>query len=301
MQVNGAGSPPASTTTDFPNGAYNLTVFGSGPYTVTPSKVGGLNGFVTSFDAARVAQHVAGTNFLTTNAEKVTADVSNNGTITSNDAGLISRFVASLGPPTGITGTWRFFVPPGPPFPVGAYPTSRTYPLLTGNISGDDYIGLLMGEVSGNWINTGARPVGGPERSTAVELPQMTASTDKEVIIPISVQGAANKGIIAYEFDLRYDPSVIQPLADPFDLTGTASRGLSVVTNAQEPGLLRVVVYGPLPIDENGVLLNLRFIAIGTPGSVSPLIWERIIFNEGEQGTTVTDGEVVLFAAPKAS
>jgi hypothetical protein len=121
------------------------------------------------------------------------------------------------------------------------------------------------------------------------------ASADEEVIIPVSVQGVADKEIISYEFNLRYDPSVIQPLSEPVDVSGTVSSGLMVVTNPNEPGLLRVVVYGPIPIDENGVLLNLRFTAVGKQGSVSSLTFERIMFNEGESRITANDGQVELF------
>jgi hypothetical protein len=71
------------------------------------------------------------------------------------------------------------------------------------------------------------------------------------------------------------------------------------VTNAIEPGLLRVVVYGPLPIDENGVLLNLRFTAVGSPGSVSPLSWERMMFNEGDPQVIASDGSVEIMSAGK--
>jgi len=106
--------------------------------------------------------------------------------------------------------------------------------------------------------------------------------------------GVANKDIISYEFDLRYDPSVMQPLADIADVKGTVSAGFFVVTNANEPGLLRVVVYGALPISKNGVLLNLRFVALGKKGSVSPLTFERIMFNEGEPSVLVTDERVEL-------
>jgi hypothetical protein len=296
--ISGAGSPPASTVTDFPNGAYGLTVFGSGPYTVTPSKVGGQNGYITSFDAARIAQHVTAVSLFTTESQKVVADVSNNGGITSLDSGLIARYVAGLGAPIGITGSWRFFVPPGPSFPVGAYPTSRNYPTLTNDVSGDDYIGLLMGEVTGNWTNSGARPAGsgGPERSIAVKMPELGTRVDNEITVPINVEGLADKGIISYEFDLRYDPSVMQPLEDPIDVAGTISRGLTVVANAAEPGLLRVVVYGPTPIDGDGTLLNIRFRAVGNEGSESALAIERLMFNEGEIGTILSQGRVGLLA-----
>jgi len=104
----------------------------------------------------------------------------------------------------------------------------------------------------------------------------------------------ANKGIISYEFDLRYDPSIVQPLADAADVKLTASRGLSVVTNATETGLLRVVVYGAMPISENGVLLNLRFSAVGSAGSVSPLTLERMIFNDGELRVVTTNGQTEI-------
>ena len=302
VTITGEGSPSIFTTSDFPGGNYSLTGFGAGSYTVMPSKTGGVNGAIGSFDAARIAQHAAGPPLpqLTGN-QLLVADVSNNGAISSFDAGMVAKFAA--GPPyaspgIGLTGTWKFL------------PVNRSYASVTSNVAGEDYTALLMGEVTGNWANSGARPIGsrqsavdsssGPERSTAVHAPRLVTKADNEVIIPVSVEGAANKGIISYEFDLRYDPSVIQPLHNPVDLAETVSRGLSAVANAEEPGLLRVVIYGPMPIDGNGVLLNLRFTAVGAPGTVSPLTWERIMFNEGDPRTTATDGQVELSVALNA-
>ena len=310
--VTGAGSPTVMTTTAAPGataGQYSLTGFGAGSYTVSLSKTTGQNS-ISSNDCGRIAQHVAGIVSLTTNNQKVSADVSNNGTISSNDAALIARFVAGLGPPIGTTSTWRFFLPPGPAFPVGASLMTRTYSPPIGILTGQDYIGLLMGEVTGNWAPSGSRPVGsgsrqlaatvgtngsGPVRNIEVTAPKMMTPAGNEVVVPVSVEAAANKGIISYEFDLRYDPTVIQPQADPIDLAGTVSRGLTAVANPNEPGLLRVVMYGAMPIDSSGLLLNLRFKAVGTPGSVSPLTWERIMFNEGDPRVTAADGQVELF------
>ena len=338
VTVTGTGPSTIFSTTIFPNGNYSLTGFQPGAYTVTPTKTGGINGSISSFDAAKIAQHVAGINVLTGN-QLVVADVSSNGTISSFDAGQIARYVAAVSG-FGSTGNWRF------------NPVNRMYASVTTNITGEDYSALLMGEVSGNWMNTGARPSGGgaampvylrrnsaspvssdqasvamppsaepqdperrapekpsfsanraaeplfsvgPEQAVSVELPNLSAAVDKEVVIPISAQGAADKEIISYEFNLRYDPSVIQPQSDPVDVAGTASRGLSYVTNTEEPGLVRVVMYGAMPIDGDGVLLNLRFTAVGKAGSVSPLMWERIMFNEGDPRVTTSDGQVELF------
>ena len=355
------------TTTAAPGGTagqYTLTGFGAGSYTVSLSKTNGQNS-ITSNDAARIAQAVTGTLPLTTNNQKVTADVTGNGVVSSQDAAKIAQFVAGLPfSPPNLTGQWMFFVAPGPTFPVGASPTSRTYSSVTSNLTGEDYVGLLYGEVTGNWTNTGARRVGGdaampldvrrssasprpsnqdsvavppaaephgidkrvsekhsfsanrtaepgpvgsrrlavgsnnsggPERGIGIELPSLETPVDKEIVVPVRVQGIANKDVISYEFDLRYDPSVMQPLSDAADVKETVSRGLSVVTNANEPGLLRVVVYGAMLIDNDGVLLNLRFTAVGQAGAVSPLVWERIMFNEGEPRVAVNDGKVELF------
>jgi len=88
---------------------------------------------------------------------------------------------------------------------------------------------------------------------------------------------------------------VIEPQAAPVDLTATVSHDLVAVANPTVPGMLRVVVYGPLPIDENGVLLNLRFTSVGPAGAVSPLRFERIMFNEGAPRVDTIDGRIEVF------
>lgn len=292
-----AGSPPVGPVITGTPGTYTLTGFGSGSYTITPSKPSGPNAAITSNDAARVAQAVAGTNPFVSQNQRFAADSSGNGTVSSNDAALIARFAAGLGN-SGNVGQWKFFVTGAPsplPTPPATYIDSRSYASVAGNLTGEDYVALLVGEASGNW-NPAAHPRQAQRAGTdtCVELPNLTVSTDKEIIIPVKVSGAADKDIISYEFDLRFDPAVIQPIAEPADVTGTASRGLSVVANPNEPGLLRIVVYGAMPIDKDGVLLNLKFSAIGSPGSISPLKWEHIMFNEGYPATLASDGQIEL-------
>jgi Cohesin domain/Carboxypeptidase regulatory-like domain/Dockerin type I domain len=284
--LSGNGSVFISDTTGSP-GTYLLTGFGSGSYTVTPSKTGGVNTSISSFDAALVAQYaVAVTSF--SSAQLAAADVTGDNTISSFDAALVARYAVAAGPPMGSSGTWIFS------------PASRTYASVDSQLTGDDYVALIMGEVSGNWTDSlGGRAANpnGPVRNSSVAAPQLVTPADSEVLIPVSINGAANKGIISYEFDLRYDPSVIQPQVDPVDLAGTVSRGLSVVTNATQPGLLKVAVYGTAPLNSNGLLLNMRFNAVGAPGMISPLTWERFMFNEGDPGTVSSDGQIELSAA----
>lgn len=280
--INGTGSPNVSATTGFPDGTYSLSGFGSGSYTVTPAKIGGVNGGISSFDAARIAQHVVGIPPILNETQLIAADVSENGFISSFDAGMVAQFVVSS---IGMhTGEWKFL------------PANRTYLSVPTDISGEDYSAILMGEVSGNWTNTGARPAKarGPERPASVNLPNLVLAAGKEIIVPVKVQGIANKGVISYEFDLRYDPAVIQPLAEPVDVAKTVSRGLRAVADAAEYGRLRVAVYGAMAISESGVLLNLRFTPVGASGSISWLTLERIVFNEGEPQVTSSDGLIEI-------
>lgn len=281
--VHAAGSTISMTTATNPNGEYSLSGFDSGAYTITPSKIGGHNNAISSFDAALISQHVVGPPLPHLGGNQLlVADVSGNGEISSFDAAEVAHYVVSNSP-SGNSGNWIF------------NPASYFHAAVNSSVSGEDYSALLMGEVSGNWLNGESRSACGSANSITVSAPQMTLKPNQQIVIPVEAQGTANKGIISYEFDLRYDPSVIMPDAIPTDVSDTISRDLSTVVNSAEPGLLRVAVYGPNPIAGNGILLNLRFVTVGTIGPGSPLIWERFMFNEGKPCVTATAGQVRLF------
>lgn len=280
--VHAAGTTISMTTGTGANGEYSLSGFDSGAYTITPSKVGGQNNAITSFDAALISQHMVGPPLPQLSGNQLSvADVSGNGNISSFDAAQIAHYVVG-NTPTGSSGNWKFD------------PTSNFYAAITSSIADEDYSALLMGEVSGNWLDGGARPAVALD-SVEAEMPQLTIDAGTEAVIPIQIRGITNKGIISYEFDLGYDPLVITPQPLPVDLTDTISRNLTAVVNDKTPGLLRVAVYGPAPIDENGILLNLRFMAVGRVGSVSQLIWERLLFNENIKPVSV-NGRIALTA-----
>ena len=55
-----------------------------------------------------------------------------------------------------------------------------------------------------------------------------------------------------------------------------------MTANAETPCLLRVVVFGTMPLNGEGVLLSLKFTAIGKVGRVSTLKFENLMLNEGQ-------------------
>jgi uncharacterized repeat protein (TIGR02543 family) len=283
--IDAVGSVNASALTNLA-GAYSISSLGAGSYTVTPSKSGEVNGAVSGMDSAQIAQWVVG--LISLNAtQQAVADVSGTGGVSSFDSALIARYVVSL-PNAGSSGTWRFT------------PTSTTHPNVNVNRTGD-YTALLMGDVSGSWIDPLAtRPAPDTEelKPVAIGAPELSALVNTEVVVPVEISDTTNKGILAYQFELRYDPMVLEPAANPADLADTISTGYQMTVNAAERGLLRVVVFGTQPLSGAGRLINLRFNAIGNPGSASDLIWENLGLNEGGFDIRSTNGRVQVTASP---
>ena len=142
VTLSGAGSPNVMTTSGGIGplaGQYSLGGFGAGAYTVSPAKVGGQNGAINSFDAGKIAQHVAGISPLTGN-QPLIADVSNNGVISSFDAAEIANYVVS-GSPAGLTGTWKFS------------PVNRSYPGVVTDQTAQNYDAVIFGDVATAYVH----------------------------------------------------------------------------------------------------------------------------------------------------
>jgi hypothetical protein len=287
VTIDAAGSVNASTVTDLA-GAYSLSSLGAGPYTVTPSRSGGVNGAVTGFDAGQIAMWVVGNTTL--NATQLTvADVSGTGGVSSFDAALIARYAATL-PNAGSSGSWRFT------------PASTVYPNVNVNRLGD-YTALLMGDVSGNWIDPLATRPATPENLVPIQIeaPALSAVTNTDVMVPIEISDTTGNGILSYQFDMRYNPAVLQPAVNAADTVDTISSGYSLTVNSTEAGRLRVVVFGAQPLSGAGRLINLRFNTVGTAGSASDLVWENLLLNEGGFEINATNGRIQVTASQATS
>ena len=290
-----AGAVNLSTTTDF-NGAYNLTGFGNGAYAVTPAKSNDVNG-IASFDASQISRHV--TQLITLSPQQLAAaDVSGNGTVTSFDASLIARYILAL-PNFGSTGTWRFL------------PVNRSYTDVVNDYTAQDYTAILMGEVSGNWMPP-APPIAPellpvftapetPATAVSVTAPMMGALPGASFTLPVTVGDLSGRGATSFDFDLLYNPAVIQPQTVAATNASTLSSGLLVGGNIITPGRLRVSGFGALPLQGAGTLVNLQFTALGAAGTTSPLTWSPFVFNEGDPLSAPVNGRVDILAPTGSS
>jgi hypothetical protein len=164
-----------------------------------------------------------------------------------------------------------------------------------------------MGEVSGNWTPpTVFAPAAEVKddlvpATVGVTAPTLSVGTSSNIAANIIVQDTTGRGIISYQYDIAYNPAVLTPDTVPCDVGGTISGAMLPTCNVVTPGLLKVAVFGTVPIAGGGPLMRLRFNVIGAPGTSSPLDVQNFLFNEDPSLLgTVTDGQVNV-AVPTAS
>jgi hypothetical protein len=295
--LSAAGTPMVTTNTDS-TGAYGLFGLGSGAYTVTLSKTGQVNG-IESFDAVLAAQFAVGLISLTPN-QQIAADGDGDTSVSSFDAVQIARYAVGL-PPIGssIAGTWKFV------------PASRNYPSLSNDLSGENFDGLLVGDVNGNWDPTILRSaevkdIQGsetPDRSSGtkpttistgtssasnlggilVSLPANAMGNNGTVVsIPIFTNNLTGQNVFSYDLMVSFNPAILSPVLPTCHVRagtisgpqGPDSEQMSINCSSPAPGQLRVGAFnGAYPRESSGALVFLRFNVLGANGQSTPLTW----------------------------
>jgi hypothetical protein len=206
------------------NGDYNLIANISGNFTVKPTKnINLLNG-VTSADATRIQQHLAGTNPLPTPYKRIAADVNKSNSITTVDAALITQ--ALMGNPVALAilnTSWRF-VPAEYSFPIPlapwGFPEQINLSSITTDQSNLNFIGVKLGDVDGT-----ANPATAPVTPLTWMVEDQMLTEGQEVTVEF---GASHfNDLAAYQFALNFDPTVLQLS----DIQPTAALNLNTVDN----------------------------------------------------------------------
>ena len=303
VTVSGTGSQNITASTGS-NGTYSLTGFGSGAYTLTPSKTGDIGNSISSLDAAYIAQYAVTLRSLSS-AQLAAADVSGNGEVTSFDASFIARYAVNL-QNTGSTGTWAFL------------PSSRNYSEVTSALTGVDFSAVIMGDVTGNWTPTpSAQSMSGEEIVENIALSNLYGETVRllmptkgkgrpgfderisragEIVsMPLTVAGFDSSGVYSFDAVITYDENIIEPVFDsPIEIFGTLSTNLNITVNPSEPGKLRISAYGVVPVYGDGELIRVRFRTIGTNATETEIGFESLVFNETNVTDKVQSGRIVV-------
>ena len=205
--LTAAGTPGTSSSTDL-SGNYSLIGLSGGPYTVTPSKTGDVNG-ITGFDATVVLRDVAAGGTTLTSNQRIAADTNGSASVTGFDATQILRYVAAAGATsgTGLASTWVF------------NPSSRSYPSLSGSLASENYDGMLVGEVDGSWTPPASLTLAA-EEEIPIDLPGVTVVPPTQIAKPA---GEASAGAAKVD-----SPSVLTPMTVSLPASTQAAMGSTV-------------------------------------------------------------------------
>jgi PKD repeat protein len=233
-------------------------------------------------------------------AQLIAADMDSNGKVTMADAGIIANHVVGLNlNPESLVGQWTFL------------PQIRRYRPLDSNYVDQNFTGIVMGDVDGNWqpINS----VNQTRSTIAIKLIQtasylnhiwlpeiVAASTETTVVIPILVSDdLSGQRIASYTGEINWDESVIRhPRASQVG-TLTAEWGdNNYYQNDQMPGKL---IFGQFATNsslaDSGVIVNLIFDIAGKPGDSTRIHLNLFALNSNE--SVLTDNRLRINHPPE--
>ena len=126
-----------------------------------------------------------------------------------------------------------------------------------------------------------------------VSLPDMEVSEPYGTVIeiPLTVPAITGLNVIAFQFEIHFDPEVITPEAPFFVREGTLSDSpdWTVMANPDAEGVLGVGAFGAAPLTGSGALLKIVFKIVSTNGSC-PLEFDSFIYNNGTPSVTPVNG-----------
>jgi len=238
-------------------GSYELSGLTSGTYTIMPSKSGEIGSAISAFDAALVLQYAVGALSFTSD-QKMAGDVTGNERVTAFDASMILRRVVNLIDAFPSGKDWAFA------------PESRMYLLLNTDQTEQNYLGMVYGDVSGNWSpGGGSRPVGtGARRIYLSDATEEGGAT----ILPVTLDDA--EGVLSAELVMEYDSDRMRVV----DVQkGEITSGYEMAYNA-EGDRIRIALAGAYACEGRGNLARIRLEMTGEAGELQ--IAEALL-NEG--------------------
>jgi hypothetical protein len=272
--VNLTGSSYVSVTTNS-QGQYSASVPQT-TWSIEPAKTGGFGSAVSSLDAARVLQLLAGMQQFT-EQQRLACDATGDGTISTLDAVYLLQFSAGLIDHLPVAklcdSDWLFYPVPGPeenqqiipPAMVGGACQQGAIVLnpLVGSAPQQNFKGILLGDCTATGPQRGSsRRAGSTTLAGAARQGQYGRFT-----VPIYVKTASP--FEALDLRLQFDTTA--------SFVGATARGDAVgaLTSAQAvDGQLSISLASAQPIDDShGAVVLLDSSAAPTPRSRSPEPW----------------------------
>jgi hypothetical protein len=176
-------------------------------------------------------------------------------------------------------------------------PENRAYPLLNSDQNGQDFVGVLLGDVTGNWTP----PAGGllgvdceeDPPPALLSLPSVTASLGRGVNLGLEL-ALSNAVMHAANIRVAYDPALLS-LGEV--VPGPAAESMMLAVNQLPAGEIRIGLAGSQAVSSGGTLLTINFAVVGVSHAPIPVVVQDIEIDEGAVCATSEDGSVTLVFA----
>jgi hypothetical protein len=184
-------------------------------YGLTPSKPCGEMEAISALDAAMVLRHFAGLEDLDecviepmelqdgtwcpdadVYPQWVAAEVTGNGEIHAYDASVILKYIVGHDVSEYLVGCWTFFC------------ESRGACVDGDVVGGQDFVGLLYGDVSGSWHMPW--PLYAPDTGAELKVASVACEAGSTVEVPVTLTDAV--GFYGLTFRVAHDPEVVEVL-----------------------------------------------------------------------------------------
>jgi hypothetical protein len=260
-------------------------------FMIKPTKnINKLNG-VTAADASAIQQHVANVNPLPAPYKRIAADVNKSNSITTLDATLVNQ--ALLGNPNALNmiTSWRFvpasYTFPNPNIPWG-FPEKIDLNDVSGNVPGQNFLGIKLGDVVATFANPANFGAG---------QPLVLRTADRELLagqtIWVDVTADQLEDLAAFQFALGFDPTMLRfesveplqglPMTEDHFGANNASQGEIRGVWSHEEGL---------DVEEAAPLFRLVFTALESGARLSDVLFlgEDILPGKAFNGALLESG-----------
>ena len=274
-----SGDASMSDSTDA-SGFYLLEGLVPGAYTVRAGKeMIHPDPSVDPYDASLKLQEYVGLIALEP-YQSVAGDVTGDGRNTPFDASYILRYY--VGVDSLPAGGWTFVPERFPVDPTNwpDAPDSSVYAPLDSTSTNENYVGIVIGDVSGNWPETvfplASRAAGGAGVRT-VTPSDISAFPGEEATLSVRIDNG--DGVFSAGMTLHYDLAVLEVVdVTPTDLTA----GYLIAYKGTEEGV-KIGLAGGRPLRGEGSIVDVRFRVLPTVGlnASSEIALSGLKLNEG--------------------
>ncbi|MDZ7265685.1 MAG: cohesin domain-containing protein, partial [candidate division KSB1 bacterium] len=244
------------TKTTGNDGAFQFLDVIYGNYTLRPIKTGGSAQAVGPYDAALVLMYVVGSLSLTP-YQMIAGDVTGNGTVTASDASKILRYYVGLDKELPIGKDWKF-VPVS--FPINnsnwsTAPDSLRYEPLNADKPNQDFVGIVYGDVSGNWqAVAGQLLLAQADQRIKLRVGSLVQVGDDRLVLPLKLEAADD--MFSLGLTCNYDPRRLRFLAAELSPVAT---GQPLFAYQEQHGSIKLGLAMAQPIRPSGTIINLYF------------------------------------------